>query len=84
MLRTGIVGIGCVVTGMGTRFGVSAFGTCVAAEGMVRPSGISNTLYLLTTAIAVCVVAVHIRVFVGIYRFCTAVFAVTTVGTLAV
>ena len=25
----------CRCTGVGTRFGVSAFGTCVAAEGMV-------------------------------------------------
>ena len=71
-------------TAMGTGFGVSALGTGIAAEGMIAPSGISVTFQLLTTAITLGIIAVHIAVLVGIHRFCTAVLTVTTSSTLAI
>ena len=71
-------------TAMGTGFGVSALGTGIAAEGMIAPSGISVTFQLLTTAITLSIIAVHIAVLVGIHRFCTAVLTVTAGSTFSV
>ena len=71
-------------TAMGTGFGVSALGTGIAAEGMIAPSGISVTFQLLTTAITLGIIAVHIAVLVGIHRFCTAVLTVTAGSTFSV
>lgn len=51
---------------------------------MVRPSGIPVTFYLLTTAITIRIIAVHIGVLVGVYGFGTAVLTVTAGRTLAV
>ena len=71
-------------TAMGTGFGVSALGTGIAAEGMIAPSGIPVTFQLLTTAITLGIIAVHIAVLIGIHRFCTAVLAIPTSSTLTI
>jgi len=69
---------------VGAGFGVAALGTGIAAEGVIAPSGIPVAFQLLTTAITLGIITVHIAVFVGIHRFCTAVLTVTTSSTLAI
>ena len=69
---------------MGAGFGVTALGTGIAAEGMIAPSGIPVTFQLLTTAITLGIIAVHIAVLIGIHRFCTAVLAIPTSSTLTI
>ena len=69
---------------VGAGFGVAALGTGIAAEGVIAPSRISVAFQLLTTAITLGIIAVHIAVLIGIHRFCTAVLTVTTSSTLAI
>ena len=71
-------------TAMGTGFGVSALGTGIAAEGVIAPSGISVSVQLASAAITLCVIAVHIGVFIGVNCFCVAVFAVSAGCTFSV
>ena len=69
---------------MRTGFGISALSAGIAAEGVIAPSGIAVAFQLLTASVAGCIVAVHVTVFVGIYRFGSAVLAITASCTFTV
>jgi len=85
VLRTAVICVSGIAVGMGTGFGKSALRTGIAAVNMVTPPGISVPIQLLTAGITGGIIAVHIPVFVGVYRFCTGMDAFLLVpadGTL--
>jgi hypothetical protein len=84
MLATGKITVLCRCTGMRTGFGISALRTGIAAEGVIAPPGIPVAFHFFPASVTGCVVAVHIAVFIGIYRFCAAVLAVITGSTFPV
>ena len=85
MLRTAVICVSGIAVGMGTGFGKPALGTGISTENMITPTGISVPFQLLTAGITGGIIAVHIPVFVGVYRFCTGMGAFLLVpadGTL--
>ena len=84
MLRSAVIGVHGSAVGMGTGFGVLALRTGIAAEGVIAPSGISVSIQLASAAITLCVIAVHIPVFVRVDSLCVAVFTVSAGCTFSV
>ena len=66
MLGTAVIGIDGSAVIMGTGFCETAVFTGIAVENMVIPSGIAPSFQLLAAGFALCIITVHIAVFVGI------------------
>ena len=79
MLTARVVGIGGFAVGMGTGFGVVTAGTVVAGESMIFPAAGD----LFSAVSAICHIAVHVAVLIGIGGFRFAVFTMTAGGTFA-
>ena len=79
MLTARVVSIGGFAVGMGTGFGVVTAGTVVAGESMIFPAAGD----LFSAVSAICHIAVHVAVLIGIGGFRFAVFTMTAGGTFA-
>ena len=69
VLGTTVIGVNRSAVIMGTGFCETAVFTGIAVENVVIPSGIAPAFQLLAAGFALCIVAVHIAVFVGVDGF---------------
>ena len=69
---------------MRAGFGVSAFRAAVSGEGMVFPIGITPSFKRLSASVAICVIAVHIAVFVSVHLLGIAVLTKSAGSTFTI